>query len=95
MPVDSIITTIITSVMVRIIQKSKVGAPKWKGVIRPNQAASPTLAKFMVPMATAITAPITMPKSTAMLAMKPLPNLAIMRIEISTMAETMILVDEA
>ena len=40
MPVDSIITTIITSVMVRIITGSKVGMPKAKGVTNPNQPAA-------------------------------------------------------
>ena len=87
MPVDSIITTIITSVMVRIITRSKVGMPKWKGVITPNQAASPTLSKFILPSATAITAPTMMPRSTEMLARKPLAKRAIARIATSTMAE--------
>ena len=31
MPVDSIITTIITRHMVAIATRSKVGMPKWKG----------------------------------------------------------------
>ena len=37
MPVDSIITTIITSVMVRIRIGSKIGMPKWNGGISANQ----------------------------------------------------------
>ncbi len=87
MPVDSIMTTIITRVMVRIITRSKVGMPKWKGVMRPNHAASATLSKVILPSATARAAPITMPRRTEMLATKPRAKRAIRRIETSTMAE--------
>jgi len=53
-----------------------------------NQAALPTLSKFIMPVAVATMPPMTMPSSTEMLAMKPLANLAISRIETSTMADT-------
>ena len=75
MPVDSIITTIITSVMVRIITMSKVGMPKAKGVTRSNQCALPTLSKFILPIAMATAQPATMPSRTEMLATKPLAYL--------------------
>ena len=71
MPVDSIITTIITSVMVRIITGSKVGMPKAKGVTTSNQCALATLSKFILPIAMATAQPATMPSSTEMLATKP------------------------
>ena len=56
MPVDSIITTIITSVIVRIRTGSKIGMPKWNGRISANQRASPTLSKCIMPSAAAMTA---------------------------------------
>ncbi len=87
MPVDSIMTTIMTRVMVTIITRSKVGVPKWKGVMRPNQLASATLSKLILPSATAITAPMMMPRRTEMLAMKPLAKRAMRRMAIRTTAE--------
>ena len=72
MPVDSIITTIITRTMVRIITGSKIGVPKWKGEISANQPAVPTLSKCIMPRAAASTPPMMMPRSTAILATKPL-----------------------
>ena len=72
MPVDSIITTIITRVMVRISTGSKVGMPNWNGSTTSNQAALATLSKFIMPMAVASTLPTTMPSSTEMLLRKPL-----------------------
>ena len=87
MPVDSIITTIITSDMVRIITGSKTGTPKWNGSTMSNQGALPTLSKFIMPAAVATTPPTTMPSSTEMLAMKPRVNRAISRMVASTMTE--------
>ncbi len=87
MPVDSIITTIITSVMVRIRNASNCGMPKWKGSTTSNQAALPTFSKVMRPMTVATAPPITMPSSTEMLATKPLANLTMSRIDTSTSAE--------
>ena len=86
MPVDSIITTIITNVMVRIITPSKVGMPKANGVTTSNQAALATLSKPILPRPTATTQPATMPSNTAMLAMKPRPYLEISRMVPSTKA---------
>jgi len=86
MPVDSIITTIITSVMVRIITGSKVGMPKANGVTTSIQPALATLSKFILPSAIATAQPATMPSSTEMLAMKPLPNFTSSRITTSTKA---------
>ena len=40
MPVDSIITTIMTSVMVTISTGSKIGVPKWNGGINANHCAA-------------------------------------------------------
>ena len=76
MPVDSIITTIITSTMVRISTGSKIGMPKWNGMIGATQAAFTTLSKCMRPSAAAMQPPTTMPISTAMLETKPLPKRA-------------------
>ena len=73
MPVDSIITTIITSVMVRIMTGSNVGMPNAKGVTTSNHAALPTLSKLILPIATATTQPAMMPSSTATLETKPRP----------------------
>ncbi|MNS95049.1 hypothetical protein D3C72_1292910 [compost metagenome] len=42
MPVDSIITTIMMSVIVRIRIGSNSGMPKWKGSTTSTQAALPT-----------------------------------------------------
>ena len=86
MPVDSIITTIITSVMVRIITMSNVGMPKAKGVTTSNQCALPTLSKFILPMPAAITQPTTMPSSTEMLATKPRVYFTSSRMNTSTTA---------
>ena len=86
MPVDSIITTIITSVMVKISTGSKTGAAIPKGSTNSNQEALATLSKFMNPIATLTTPPTTMPSSTEMLEMKPLPYLAISRMDASTSA---------
>ena len=72
MPVDSIITTIITRVMVTIRTGSKIGVPKWNGGIGANQAAAATLSKCIIPSAAAMTPPTTMPSRTAMLERKPL-----------------------
>jgi hypothetical protein len=71
MPVDSIIATIITSAIVRIMITSKVGGPKAKGVTASTQCALATLSKFILPSAIAIAQPATMPSSAEMLAMKP------------------------
>ena len=71
MPSDSIITTTMTSTMVRIITGSKIGVPKWKGMISANQPASATLSKCIIPRIAAITAPVTMPTSTAIFDRKP------------------------
>ena len=84
MPVDSIITTIITSVMVRISNGSNCGVPNENGTTGANQAALATLSKFMSPIAVATTPPITIPSNTEMLAMKPLAKRVIKRIEINT-----------
>lgn len=86
MPVDSIITTIITSTMVRISTGSKIGVPKWNGMIGANQAAEPTLAKSIMPKAAATMPPATMPISTAMLLTKPRPK----RATATTMPSTII-----
>lgn len=83
-PVDSIITTIITSVMVRIITGSKVGIPKWNGRIGANQAAAATFSKCIIPIDAARSPPTTIPISTAMLDRKPRPKRAISRIVAST-----------
>ena len=91
MPVDSIITTIITSVMVRIITMSKVGMPNAKGVTTSNQPALPTLSKFILPMPKATTQPNTMPSSTEMLATKPLAYFTSKRMPMSTAAATAML----
>ena len=72
MPVDSIITTIITSVMVRIRMGSNTGPAISNGSTRSNHWALATFSNDIRPMATAITAPMTMPSSTEMLARKPL-----------------------
>ena len=86
MPVDSIITTIITKVMVTIRIGSKMGAAISKGSTRSNQCALATLSKLIKPATVAITPPITMPSSTEMLATKPLAYLAISRIDTNTIA---------
>ena len=88
MPVDSIMTTTITSVMVRISTGSNTGRPNWNGSTRSNHLALATLLKFIMPLAVATTPPITMPSSTEMLPMKPLANLAISSMETSTMLAT-------
>ena len=87
MPVDSIITTIITSVMVRIRMGSKIGMAISSGSTRSNHSALLTLSKFISPISVATTAPMTMPSSTEILATKPLANLAISRMDRSTSAE--------
>ena len=86
MPVDSIITTIITSVIVRIITGSKVGMPKANGVTKSNQFALATLSKFILPIAMATAQPATMPSSTEMLATKPFMYLTNSSITTSTKA---------
>ena len=86
MPVDSIITTIITKVMVRMSTGSNTGMPNWNGMTTPNHSALPTLSKFIKPMAEATTPPMTMPNSTEILAMKPLAYFEINKIEASTKA---------
>ncbi len=91
MPVDSIITTIITSAMVRIITMSKLGMPKAKGVTTSNQCALATLSKFILPIAMATAQPATMPSSTEMLAMKPLAYFTSSRMNTSTAAATAML----
>jgi hypothetical protein len=91
MPVDSIITTIITSVMVRIITMSNVGMPKANGVTTSNQCALPTLSKCILPIAAASTQPATMPSSTEMLARKPLVYFTSSRMKTSTAAATAML----
>ena len=87
MPVDSIITTIMTSVMVRIITGSKIGRPKRKGVISSNQSARSTWSKCMSPMEAASTAPTMIPSSTEILARKPRANFITRMIVVSTTAE--------
>ena len=47
MPVDSIITTIMTSVIVRIRIGSNTGVAISKGSTKSTQGALPTLSKFM------------------------------------------------
>ena len=89
MPVDSIRVTIITSVMVAISTGSKIGVPKWNGVIGANQAASATLSKCIIPSAAAITPPVTMPRSTAMLERKPLAKRAMPMTTPSTTSDRM------
>jgi hypothetical protein len=86
MPVDSIMTTIITSDIVRIITMSKVGMPKANGVTTSNQCALPTLSKFILPRAIAIAQPPTMPSSTEMLAMKPFMKRTSNRMKTKTVA---------
>ncbi|MNL75391.1 hypothetical protein D3C87_2011880 [compost metagenome] len=73
MPVDSIITTIITSDMVAISTGSKIGMPKRKGVTTANQPASATRSKCIMPRPAAKTQPMTMPVRTAMLLISPRP----------------------
>ncbi|GGC00345.1 hypothetical protein GCM10011572_22930 [Pseudoduganella buxea] len=51
MPADSIITTTMTTVSVRIITGSNVGMPKANGVTMSNQWALATLAKVILPIA--------------------------------------------
>ena len=87
MPVDSIITTIITRVMVRMRTGLKMGAAISKGSTRSNHWALATFSNDIIPMPTATTAPMMMPSSTEILAMKPLPNLAISRMDSSTRPE--------
>jgi len=77
--------------MVKIKIGSKTGAPNWNGGTKPNHAALPTLSKLIMPIAAATTPPITMPKSTEMLLIKPLKNLEIIKIETSTKAAMPIL----
>ena len=85
MPVDSMNVTIMTSTMVTISTGSKIGMPKWNGVMNANQPASPILSKCIMPSAAVIVAPMMMPSRTAMLATKPRPNFAISRIDTKTM----------
>ena len=49
MPVDSIITTSITMVMVRMATISNVGMPNWNGVTSAKVSAAATLAKLTLP----------------------------------------------
>ena len=72
MPVDSIITTIITSVIVIVstITGSKVGRPKTNGVTMSNHCARATLSRPILPRPTASTQPATMRVSTGTLARK-------------------------
>ncbi|EWS63666.1 hypothetical protein Y695_03100 [Hydrogenophaga sp. T4] len=86
MPVDSIITTIITRLMVRIRMGSNTGAAISNGSTMSNQFALATFSNVIRPAAVAITPPPTMPSNTEMLATKPLANLAISRMAASTMA---------
>ncbi len=88
MPVDSIITTIITRHMVTMAPRSNLGMPNWKGTTIPNHGAAATLAKLIIPNAAAATQPATMPISTAMLATKPRPYLVTARITRSTKSAT-------
>ena len=86
MPVDSIITTIITSVMVRIRIGSKVGVAISNGSTMSKSGALTTLSKFILPVIVATTPPMTMPINTAMFETKPLAKRAISRIDTSTSA---------
>ena len=95
MPVNSIIVTIITSVMVTISTGSKIGVPKWKGMIGANQAASATFSKCIIPSAAAMTPPTTMPTSTAMLDRKPLAKRATPMTTASTTSDRMMFVTGA
>lgn len=83
---DSIITTIITSTIVRIITGSKVGMPNAKGVTMSNQCAVATLAKLILPSSAASAQPATMPSSTEMLATKPRAYFTSSRMKTSTTA---------
>ena len=63
---------------------SKMGMPKAKGVTTSKLLALATFSKVILPMPVANTHPATMPSSTAMLAMKPLPYFTSSRITTST-----------
>ena len=75
--------------MVAISTGSKIGVPKWNGVIGANQAASATLSKCIIPSAAAMTPPVMMPRSTAMLARKPVAKRAMPMTMPSTTSDRM------
>ncbi len=84
MPVDSIITTIITTHIVATGTRWNCGQPKWNGSTGANQAAAATFSTCMSPRQAASTEPATMPASTATLARKPRPQRMSARIVSST-----------
>lgn len=64
-PVVSVMITRATTSMDTTAAASKVGAPKWNGVLMPTQSASPTPSKSVKSSGTAATIPATIPISTA------------------------------
>lgn len=61
----SVIVTSATTSIDTIAENSKVGAPKWNGVLIPTQSASPTPPKSVNPKGIATARPTAMPISTA------------------------------
>ena len=90
-PVDSIMTTIITSDIVAIVTRSNVGMPNANGVTRSSQGALATLSKLILPIATATTQPTMMPIRTEMLATKPFVYLTRSRMTTRTKPATAML----
>ena len=75
--------------MVAISTGSKIGVPKWNGVIGANQAAAAIFSKCIIPRAAAITPPATIPRRTAMLDRKPLAKRAMTMTMPSTIIDRM------
>ncbi len=88
MPVDSMKVTNITVTIVAIANGSKCGRPKWNGITMPTHGACVTPSMFTRPSANAMMKPATMPSSTEILARKPLANLLMSRINISTSSDS-------
>jgi hypothetical protein len=60
----------ITNSIERMAARTKVGAPKWNGVVTPSTSASSTALKSGIPKIAAATVPTTNPTRTATVARK-------------------------
>ena len=74
-PVVSTMVISMTMTIAMMAAALKVGAPKWNGVVTPNQAASATRLKSAKPKIAPTAVPTTSPIRTAIVATNPLKNL--------------------
>jgi hypothetical protein len=70
-PVVSTAVISMTTIMEMMAATPNVGSPKWKGVVTPTSPASPTPLQSTRPNSAAMTVPMTRPRSTATVLMKP------------------------